>query len=80
MYLTIKTKILPSGDYILSQKKFKVTVSYFFPPVHFKTIWTPCMCVCIYMHVQYGPFQESNIHVYSHSDQIGHVRDTFGKL
>ena len=32
------------------------------------------------MHVQYGSFQESCIYVYSHSDQIGHVRDTFGKL
>ena len=38
------------------------------------------MCVCIYMRVQYGAFQESSIYVYSHSDQIGHIRDTFGKL
>ena len=69
------SKFLKITQYLKKNQYFN-----FWPPVHFKTIWTPYMCGCIYMRVQYGPFQESYIYVYSHSDQVGHVRDTFGKL
>ena len=87
MCVCIYNQFCPPVTIYYLKKKFKVTVSnllffcfFFVPPVHLKNICTPCMCVCIYMRVQYGAFQESSIYVYSHSDQIGHVRDTFGKL